>query len=88
MRTTSPEILKFAEAEPIPDGEGSMCVVAMRDSVAPPGSKAASRTNGHPWNPGGPAGSVETVNDGDAARGATGALRRAEAGSRTGSYYR
>ena len=88
MRKVSPETLKFAEAEPVPDGEGSMCVVAMRDSVAPPGSRTASRGKGYSRNPGGPAGSVETVNDGGVARGATGALRRAEAGSRTGSYYR
>ena len=88
MRIVSPEILKIAEAEPVPEGEGSMCAVVKRDGAAPSGSRAASRAKGHPWNPGGPVGSVEVVSDGGIARGATGVLCRAETGSRTGSYYR
>ena len=88
MRIASPEILKVAEAEPVPEGEGSMCAVVRRDGTAPSGSRTASRAKGHPWNPGGPVGTVEMVNDGGVARGATGVLRRAETGSRTGPYYR
>lgn len=88
MRKVSSEILKIAKAEPVPVGEGSMCVVVKRDGAASPESRTASRAKGHSRNPGGPVGSVEVVNDGGIARGITGVLRRAETGSRTGSYYR
>jgi len=73
------------EAEAVPVAEGSMCAVAKRDGDAPPGSKAASRTKGHHWDPGDPTGAVGMVADGGGAQGQTGVLRRAEVGSRTGS---
>ena len=46
----SPEMWKFAEAEFFPSNEGSMCAVAMRDDVAPPGSWITSCLEGHRWN--------------------------------------
>ena len=88
MRVVSLEILKIAEAELFPYSEGRVCAVVTRDGVAPPGSRTASRAKGRLRNPGGPVGSVELVADGGAGRGKTRALLRAEAGSRTGSYYR
>ncbi len=81
----SSEMLNVVEAEWVPNHEGSMCIVDMRDDVAPPESWTASRTKGHFWNPGGPAGSVGVVADGGATQGTTGASHRAEAGSRTDS---
>lgn len=85
MREDCPESVNLVEAEPIPVVEGSMCAVAMRDGVAPPGSWTASCLKGLSRNLGEPAGSVDEVADGGAAQGVTGARRRAEAGSRTGS---
>jgi hypothetical protein len=85
VRVVSLESQKMAEAELLPVNEGSMCAVAKREGAAPPGSWTASRTKGHFRNPGGPAGSIGLVADGGVAQGRTGALRRAEAGSRTGS---
>jgi ABC-type glycerol-3-phosphate transport system substrate-binding protein len=41
------EMWKFAEAEFFQSNEGSMCAVAKRDGVAPPGSWAASCLEGH-----------------------------------------
>ena len=41
------ESWKIAEAESFPCHEGNMCIVAMRDDDAPPGSKAASRMEGN-----------------------------------------
>jgi len=79
----SPEIVNVVEAETVPVVEGRVCAVAMRDGDAPPGSWTASRSKGCHRNPGGPAGSVALVGDGGAARGESGVLRRAEAGSRT-----
>jgi hypothetical protein len=73
------------EAELVPVNEGSMCVGAKRVGIAPPGSWAASRTKGCYRNPGGPTGSTGMVTGGGAAQGKTGALCRAEVGSRTGS---
>ena len=43
-----------AEAELVLCNEGSMCAVAMRDGVAPPGSMASSRAKGWHRNLGGP----------------------------------
>jgi hypothetical protein len=70
----SSEMLNVVEAEWGPVHEGSMCIVAMRDGVAPPGSWAASRAKGHLRNPGGPTGSVGVVANGGAVQGTTGAL--------------
>jgi len=71
----SSEMLNVVEAEWVPVHEGSMCIVVMRDDVAPPGSWAASRMKGHLRNPGGPAGSIGMVPDGGASRGMTVATR-------------
>ena len=65
--------------------EGSTCVIAMRDDVAPPGSKAASRMNSNRRNMRGPTGSAGLVSGGGWQRGVAGATIRAEVGSRTGS---
>jgi len=82
------ERLKIAEAESVPDDEDSMCTVARRDGDAPPGSRAILCTKSHfrDWRD--PAGSADVVTGGDVRRGRTGALRRAEAGSRTDLYCR
>jgi hypothetical protein len=85
VREVSPERLNVVEAETFPVVEGIMCTVTMRDGVAPPGSWTASCTKGLFRNLGEPAGSVAEIVDGDAAQGVTIVLRRAEAGSRTGS---
>ncbi len=85
MRVVSLETLKIAEAELFPDSEGRVCAVAMRDGVAPPGSRTVPRAKGRLRNPGDPVGSVRLVADGGAERGKTRALLRAETGSRTGS---
>ena len=85
VRVVSFESEKVVGAEPVVNGEGNMCVVAMRDGVTSPESGTASCTKGHLRNPGDPAGSVGLVTGGGAARGETRARRRAEAGSRTGS---
>jgi len=57
----SSEIQNIVEAEWVPSHEGSMCIVDMRDDVAPPESWAASRTKGCFRNPGGPTGSIGMV---------------------------
>ena len=57
----SSEMVNVVEAECVPIHEGSMCIVGMRDGVAPPESWTASRTKGHFRNPGDPAGSVGVV---------------------------
>lgn len=87
MRVVSLEIVKIAEAELFPYSQGRVCVVDKRDGVAPPGSRTAPRAKGRLRNPGDPVGSVDLVVDGGAGRGETRATLRAEAGSRTGSYY-
>jgi len=69
-------------------GEGNMCAIDMRDGDAPPGSWSTSCMRGHSRDPRGPAGTIVLASDGGVAQGKTRALRRAEAGSRTGSYYR
>ncbi len=81
----SPEIVNVVEAEAVPMAKGRVCAVARRDGDAPPGSWTASRAKGCHRNPGGPAGSVALVSDGDAERGENRAPHRAEAGSRTDS---
>lgn len=75
------------EAETVLSVEGRVCAVVKRDGDAPPGSWTASRAKGRRRNPGGPAGAVGMVAHGGASRGITGALRRAEVGSRIGPYY-
>src|SRR5712691_1090226 len=84
VRAESPERMKVVEAEAVPVAEGSMCAVAKRDGDAPPGSQAASRTEGRLRDPGDPIGAVGVVSDGGEARGETGVPHRAEVGSRTG----
>jgi hypothetical protein len=69
----------------IPNNEGSMWIIAMRDDLAPSGSRAASRTKGYSRNLGDPIRAIGKVADGGAGRRKTGALRRAAIGSRTGS---
>jgi hypothetical protein len=71
----SSEILNVVEAEWVPVHEGCMCIVAMRDDVAPPESWAASRTKGNLRNPGDPTGSIGMVPDGGTSRGMTVAAR-------------
>ena len=61
VRENSLESLKIAEAELLPDDEGSMWAVVTRDGLAPPGSKTASRMESHLRNPGGPAGTIGEV---------------------------
>ena len=65
-----------------PKREDSTGDLAMREIVAPPGSKAASRTEGKRWNMRGPTGSVALVRDGGHRRGDAGVDVRAEVGSR------
>jgi hypothetical protein len=48
-----------------PKREDSTGDLVMREIVAPPGSKATSRTEGKRWNMRGPTGSVALVRDGD-----------------------
>ncbi len=43
----------FAEAEAVPNVEGNMCGVVMRDAVAPPGSETTSCRKGTRRNLGG-----------------------------------
>ena len=76
------------EAETVPVVEGHVYAVVTQDGDAPPGSWIASRTKGRRRDPGGPAGAVSIVADGESPRGKTEAARRAEVGSRTCSYYR
>jgi len=83
----SPERLKVVEAEAVVMVEGRVCAIAKRDGDAPPGSGTVSRAKGRRRNPRGPAGAVGMVAHGGASRGITGAMRRAEAGSRTDPYY-
>jgi hypothetical protein len=75
---------KIAEAEWVPVHEGSTCAIAMRDGVAPPRSKTASRMEGIRRNMRGPTESAGMVADGGGRRGAAGAVLRAEVGSGTG----
>ena len=42
----SHEISNVAEAETLGTVEGNMCGIAMREAIAPPGSKATSRPKG------------------------------------------
>lgn len=65
-----------------PKREDSTGDLAMREIVAPPGSKAASRTEGKRWNMRGPTGSVALVRDGGCRQGNAGVDARAEVGSR------
>lgn len=58
---------KVPGAEPLPNDEGCTDTVAMRDSVAPAGSKAASRIKGQVRNTGGPAAAIGVVPDGGVA---------------------
>jgi hypothetical protein len=76
---------KIAKAERVPSLEGSTCAVAMRDGVASPGSKAASRTNSNHRNMRGPTGAAGLVSGGGEWQGDAGAAVRAGIGSRTGS---
>ena len=75
----------IAEAEWVPNHEGSMSIVVRRDGAAPPGSKAVSRMEGKRWNMRSPTGSAGLVSGGGRTRGKAGAFARAEVGSRTGS---
>ena len=68
-----------------PRCEDRMSDLAMQEVVAPPGSKATSRTEGKRWNMRGPTGSVALVRDGEDRRGYAGVELRAEVGSRTRS---
>jgi hypothetical protein len=65
-----------------PKREDSTGDLAMREIVAPPGSKATSRTEGKRWNMRGPTGSVALVRDGGHRQGDAGVDVRAEVGSR------
>lgn len=65
-----------------PKREGSTGGLVMREIVAPPGSKATSRTEGKRWNMRGPTGSVALVRDGGHRRGDAEVDVRAEVGSR------
>jgi hypothetical protein len=76
---------KIAKAERVPSLEGSTCAIAMRDGVASPGSKAASRMESIRRNMRGPTGAAGLVTGGGWRRGDAGADIRAEVGSRTGS---
>jgi hypothetical protein len=79
--------MNVTEAECVPVHEGSTCAIAMRDGVAPSGSKAASRMEGKRRNMRGPTGSTGLVSGGGWRQGNAGVAIRAEVGSRTGSYY-
>jgi hypothetical protein len=79
---------ELVEAELMPYNEGRMCIVAMRDDATPPESRNASHTKGRLRDPGGPVGSVGLIAGGGTKQGKTGVSCRAEAGSRTGLYYR
>ena len=78
------EMWKIAKAERFPSLEGSTCVIAMREDVASPGSKAGSRMESIRRNMRGPTGSAELVSGGGWRRGTAGVAIRAEVGSRTG----
>jgi len=67
----SSEIWNVVEAVRVPIHEASMCIVDMRDEVAPPESCAASRTKGRFRNPGDPTGSIGMVPDGGTSQGMT-----------------
>jgi len=66
-----------------PRREDSTGGLVMREIAAPPGSKAASRTEGKRWNMRDPTGSVALVRDGGHRQGDAGVDVRAEVGSRT-----
>ena len=85
MLVISLERFKIAEAELVASSEGSMCAIARRDGVAPPGSWATSCMEGHRWNRRGPTGSAGLVSGGGWWQGTAEAIIRAEVGSRTGS---
>jgi hypothetical protein len=65
-----------------PIREDSTDDLVMREVIAPPGSKATSRTEGKRWNMRGPTGSVALVCDGGHRQGDAGVDVRAEVGSR------
>ena len=65
-----------------PKREDSTGGLVMREIVALPGSKAASRTEGKRWNMRGPTGSVVLVRDGGRRQGDARVDVRAEVGSR------
>jgi hypothetical protein len=79
------EMWKIAKAERFPYLEGSTWVIAMRDDIASPGSKAVSRMKSTRWNMRGPTGSARLVSGGGWRRGDARAVIRAEVGNRTGS---
>jgi hypothetical protein len=79
----SPERLNVVEAETVPEVEGQVYAIVMREGDAPPGSWDASRAKGRRWDPGDPTGAVSIVADGEAPRGKAEAAKRAEVGSRT-----
>ena len=65
-----------------PKREDSTGGLVMRETVALPGSKAASRIEGKRWNMRGPTGSVVLVRDGERRQGDARVDVRAEVGSR------
>ena len=78
------EMWKIAKAERVPSLEGSTCVIAMREGVASPGSKAGTRMESNRRNMRGPIGSAGLVSGGGWQRGKARGAIRAEIGSRTG----
>ena len=78
------EMWKFAKAERVPNLEGGTCVIAMRDGVASPGSKAGSRMESNRRHMRDPIGSAGLVSGGGWQRGKARGANRAEIGSRTG----
>jgi hypothetical protein len=83
LQEYSPERVNVVEAETVPVVEGHVYVLAGREDDAPPGSLTATRVKGQRRDPGDPTGAVGIVADGDASRGKTEVMRRAEVGSRT-----
>jgi hypothetical protein len=63
------EMWKFAKAERVPNLERGTCVIAMRDGVASPGSKAGSRMESNRRNMRGPIRSAGLVSGGGWQRG-------------------
>jgi hypothetical protein len=80
----SHENVNVTEAECVRVHEGRMCAVAMRDGVAPSGSKAVSRMESKHRNMRGPTGAAGLIPGGGWRQGNAGAIIRAEVGSRTG----
>ena len=58
VRQVSLESSNLVEAELVPNSEDSTWVIATRDDLAPPGSRAASRTKGCLRDPGDPTGTI------------------------------